>query len=117
MRRAWMFLVCALGLVVSLACVRSVTPRSTGDEYVLNGDGCPDDFTYVRAGGSYGGCTFEPGSITLRVFCDGEFNRNFNRFESGQVWRDDESSERGLQVFWPGGDGSDGNGFACVKDR
>jgi len=92
--------------------------QSTGDEYILNGNGCPDSFTYVRAGGSFGGCTFEPGSITLRVYCGGEYNRDFNRGQSGPVWRsDDEPTTRGLSVFWPGGGGADGNGFACVKDR
>ena len=92
--------------------------ESTGDTYMLNGNGCPDSFTYVRSGGSYGGCTFEHGSMVLDVYCNGEHNRYFNRFESGPVWRsDDEPSKRGLQVFWPGGDGVDGKGFACVKER
>ena len=136
MKRAWMFSICVLGLVVGLACGMAgagsgdtgsagtgsgdtePVGESTGDTYMLNGNGCPDGFTYVRSGGSYGGCTFEHGSIVLEVYCNGEFNRDFNRFESGPVWRSDsEPSKRGLQVFWPGGDGVDGKGFACVKER
>lgn len=85
---------------------------STGDAYILDGDGCPDGFTYVRDGGDYGGCTFEIGYGPLKVYCNGEFNRNITTYESGPVWRsDDEPSERGLQVFWPGGV------FACVRER
>lgn len=126
MKRVWVFLICAVGLVMGPACggtgggggSTEAVPQSTSDTYILNGNGCPDSFTYVRSGGSYGGCTFEPGSIVLDVYCNGEFNRYFNRFESGPVWRsDDEPSKRGLQVFWPGGDGVDDKGFACVKER
>ena len=90
-----------------------VTPGpSTGDAYILSGDGCPDSFTFVHDGGSYGGCTFEVGSIYLKVYCNGEFNRDITTYESGPVWRSDsEPSERGLQVFWPGGN------FSCAKER
>jgi hypothetical protein len=90
-----------------------VTPGpSTGDAYILDGDGCPNGFTFVHDGGSYGGCTFEPGRTLLKVYCNGEFNRDITRYESGPVWRSDsEPSEHGLQVFWPGG------AFACVKER
>lgn len=90
-----------------------VTPGpSTGDAYILNGDGCPDSYTFVHAGGDYGGCVFEPDEHVLKVYCGGEFNRDITTYESGPVWRSDsEPSERGLQVFWPGG------GFACVKER
>ena len=36
-----------------------VTPGpSTGDAFIMNGDGCPDGYTFVKDGGSYGGCTF-----------------------------------------------------------
>ena len=130
MRRSIMFLICAVGLVLSLACggtsgtvVGADTepvPQSTGDRHIVNGDGCPEDegYTYVQGGTSYGGCRFESGNITLRVYCSGEYNRNFLRGQAGPVWRsDDEPSRRGLQVFWPGGDGPDGTGFACVKER
>jgi len=90
-----------------------VTPGpSTGSAYILDGDGCPDGYTFVRDGGDYGGCTFETGDPHLKVYCNGEFNRNITTYESGPVWRsDDEPSERGLQVFWPGG------AFACVRER
>jgi len=97
--------------------------KSTGDTYMLNGNGCPEDhgYTYVRAGGSYGGCRFEPGSIKLYVYCDPDdvhHTKYFTRFENGPLWREgDTDPKRGLQVFWPGGDGADGKGFACVKER
>ena len=132
MRSKFFVVVLALVLLLSLAYGPAGTAagagdddsgpvgKSTGDKYILNGNGCPEDngYTYVRAGGSFGGCTFKPGGIVLEVYCNGEFNRYFNRFESGPVWRsDDEPSKRGLQVFWPGGDGVDGKGFACVKER
>jgi len=95
--------------------------QSTGGTHILNGNGCPDGYTYVRAGGSYGGCRFEPKDIKLYAYCDPSdehYTRSFNRGAGGALWRSDsEPSERGLQVFWPGGDGVDGKGFACVKER
>ena len=111
MNRVWLFLICAVILVVGLACGgTSGTVAGAG----AGGDGCPDGFTYIRAGGSFGGCRFEPGAIVLYVYCEtgSEYTAYFNRLDSGPVWRsDDEPSKRGLQVFWPGGD------FACAKDR
>jgi len=125
MNRVW--LICAVGLVLvlNLACGGTsgtgAAGASTGDKYILNGNGCPDKFTYVRAGGNYGGCRFEPGDITLQAFCDPNdihATKSFMRFENGPLWRaGDTDSKRGLQVFWPGGGGVDGKGFACVKER
>jgi len=91
-----------------------VTPGpSTGDAYIMDGDGCPDSYTFVSSGGTYGSCVFEPDEHVLKVYCNGEFNRDIMRYESGPVWRSDsEPSAAGLQVFWPGS-----SGFACVKER
>ena len=126
MQSKFFVVVLALVLLLSPACGGAGTAadagdgdsgpvgESTGDTYILNGDGCPDGFHYIRAGASYGGCTFEPGSIVLDVYCNGEHNRNFLRGQAGPLKRYS-GAEPGLQVYWPGGDGADGNGFACVK--
>lgn len=127
MKRVWLFLICAVVLIVGLACGPAGTVagagdggpvgESTGDVFMLNGDGCPSGYAYVRSGGSYGGCTFKPRNIYLTVYCGGD-SYTFNLGDSGPVWRSDgEPSKRGLTVFWPGGDGVDGQGFACVKER
>ena len=131
MQSKFFVVVLALVLLLSLACGTAGTAagagdsgpvgESTGDKYILNGDGCPDSFHYIRAGGSYGGCRFEPGDIKLYVYCDPNdvhHTKYFTRFENGPLWREgDTDPKRGLQVFWPGGDGANGNGFACVKER
>lgn len=58
MKRVWVILVCVVGLVVSLACVRSVTPT---------GVDCPDGLEPHRASQRYHGYTFDtaPGTACM----------------------------------------------------
>ena len=90
------------------AAVSTVTlGPSTGDAYILDGDGCPDGYTFVRDGGSFGDCTFNPQRTMMQVYCNGEFNRNVMRYEIASV----DTAKGRLRVFWPGG------AFACVRER
>jgi hypothetical protein len=85
---------------------------STGNTFIMDGDGCPGRYTYVREGAVYGGCTFTTNTQVLKVDCGDTSTVEVTRYESRPVWRSDsEPSSRGLQVFWPGG------AFACVKER